>query len=100
MADSISFSSIPLETTPWKPQRLWRRLARIHTAQIVRDAIAAFPGGPPPRYREDREKLNDLVDDDVTEKWDELDSKFFKYQDPLEDLQIEYMKKNKDQINV
>ncbi len=71
-----------------------------HTVQIVRDAISIFPGGPPPRSREERDKLYDLVTDEVRDKWNELDLKFYKYHDPLEDLQIEYMKNNKDVINV
>jgi hypothetical protein len=71
-----------------------------HTAQIVRDAISIFPGGSPPRSRDDRDKLYDLVTDEVRDKWYELDLKFYEYQDPLETLQIGYVTNNKDEINV
>jgi hypothetical protein len=71
-----------------------------HTAQILRDAISIFPGGPPPRTRDDRDELYGMVTDEIKKKWDELDSKFYEYQDPLQELQIEYMREYKDQIKI
>ena len=71
-----------------------------HTAQLVRRAIDLFPGGPPPRDWEERaEKLN-LIDDETSERLGDLDSEFYEYRDPLEELQVKYMEANKNQIQI
>lgn len=70
------------------------------TSQLVKRAIDLFPGGIPPRDRQQRvEKLN-LFDDDMINQLGNLTSEFFEYRDPLEELQVKYMIANKDQIHV
>ncbi|MBS1923329.1 MAG: DUF4375 domain-containing protein [Bacteroidetes bacterium] len=36
------------------------------------------------------------IEDTANEVWEELDEKFFEYEDDLNTLNIEYVKKNKD----
>jgi hypothetical protein len=70
-----------------------------HTADLVKRTIELFPDGTPPRdLHERREKMGE-IDDITLDKFDELDTEFYKYQDPLEDLQMKYMVKNKDLNN-
>jgi hypothetical protein len=71
-----------------------------HTAQIVKEAISIFPGGAPSRDREERLKMYELISDEISRRLNELDSKFYEYKDPLEDLQVSYMKMKQDEINI
>lgn len=70
------------------------------TAKIVREANAVFPGGSPPRNRDDRTEILDQISEDIQERWDELDNQFLKYEEPLEELQINYMKLNKNEFKL
>lgn len=71
-----------------------------HTAQLVKRAIDIFPGGLPPRDRQQRiEKMN-MIDADTANQFENLTSEFLEYRDPLEELQYKYIVANKDQIQV
>lgn len=71
-----------------------------HTANLVKRAIDLFPGGAPSRDRQQRKEQLNSIDEITLAKFEDLDSKFFEYLDPLEEQQVEYMIKNKDQIRV
>lgn len=70
------------------------------TAEIVREANDAFPGGLPPRNRDERIALLNQVTDDIQVRWNELDNQFLKYEDQLEKLQINYLKLNKKEFKL
>jgi len=63
-------------------------------------AIALFPGGEPPRDWDTRAKMIDSLDEDAREKLGEIDSEFYEYRDPLEELQVKFMVANKGQIDL
>lgn len=71
-----------------------------HTANLVKRAINLFPDGSPSRDREQRNDQLDSLDEDALAEFENLDSEFYEYLDPLGELQVEYMIKNKDQIRV
>ncbi|WP_221801654.1 DMP19 family protein [Oceanobacter mangrovi] len=56
-----------------------------HTADIVKNAAAKFPGGMPPKNRDSRQELLEKVspDSDAFEKFDE---EFLAYEDDLATL--------------
>ena len=74
------------------------RIGAEATARIVKKAISYFPGGNPSKdwekRREQMKKINDLIE----MKWNELDDKFYKYEDDLEVLLVQYMKNNANTI--
>lgn len=70
------------------------------TAEIVKEANSVFPGSSPPRDRDERARILDQITEDIQEKWNELENRFFKYEDPLEVLQINYIKLNKNEFNL
>lgn len=71
-----------------------------HTANLVKRAIDLFPSGSPSRDSEQRAEQLDAMDEAIRAKFGDLDSEFFEYRDPLEELQIKYMVANKEQIQV
>jgi hypothetical protein len=64
------------------------------TSKILESAIELFPDKKVPADRDLRNKLIDDIEADAKEKWNELDQQFFKYEDDLNKLNIEFIKKN------
>ena len=60
-------------------------------AQLVREAIAAFPGGKVPADRGEREKVLETLPESAREKWGELDGRFYEYPDDLAALMRRYV---------
>jgi hypothetical protein len=74
------------------------RIGAETTAKIVEAAISIFPGGNPSEDLEKRRKQMKEVNDVIEMKWNELDNKFYEYEDDLEKLLAHYMKEKKDTI--
>jgi hypothetical protein len=66
------------------------------TADILQKAIDQFPNKSVPKDRDERTELVEQIEDTANEVWEELDEMFFEYEDDLNTLNIEYVKKNKD----
>lgn len=71
-----------------------------HTANLVKRAMDLFPNGSPSRNGKQRAEQLSSMDEAIRAEFSELDSEFFEYRDPLEELQVKYMIANKDQIQV
>jgi len=71
-----------------------------HTAKLLRRAIELFPGGPPPRDLQQRREQLDSLSEAARAKLEKLDSEFYEYHDPLEELQVKYMLAHQEQIQV
>jgi len=65
------------------------------TAGMLQQAIDQFPEKTVPKDREERVALIEQIEDVANDVWDELDQRFYKYEDDLNTLNIEYVKKNK-----
>lgn len=65
------------------------------TADIVRRALAVFPDGAPPKDIEERRDAVEKLGDAELDLLDELDSAFLAYEDPLEDLLLAWVVRNR-----
>ncbi len=64
-------------------------------AEILNNAIKAFPTLPIPKDTEQRRELMEDISENISETWDKLDDKFYEYPENLAGLVIEYVKVNK-----
>ena len=67
-------------------------IGALKTAELLRQAISKFPGGKVPADADERQVL--MIDTLSNEAFQDLDGKFFAYEDPLTDLNFEWIKKN------
>ena len=65
------------------------------TAGILQKAIDQFPGSVVPKDRVKRQEVLEKIEDKANEVWEQLDQAFYKYEDNLNDLNIEYVKQNR-----
>ncbi len=66
------------------------------TSSILQKAISQFPNKLAPKDRDERIALLQQIENFANEKWDELDKEFYKYEDNLNELNIEFIKRNKN----
>jgi len=66
------------------------------TADILQKAIDQFPEKRVPKDRDERTEIVEKIEEVADEVWEELDQAFFNYEDDLNSLNIEFIKKNKD----
>jgi len=64
------------------------------TAEIVKIANDQFPEMKVPKDRVERQNILDQIKEKADEIWEELTQKFFKYEDDLNSLNMNYIKKN------
>jgi len=64
------------------------------TASILQAAINQFPDNKIPLDHVDRQNAIELIADEAYKAWEELDQKFFLYEDDLNALNINYVKQN------
>ena len=68
------------------------------TVDILKEAMALFPGGEVPADRRKRQELLVDIQDNAEQKWNELDQAFYCYEDDLNNLNMEYLRENKDKF--
>ena len=66
------------------------------TAIILQKAIDQFPNKTVPKDRDERAEVLAQIEEIANEAWEELDQEFYEYEDDLNTLNIEYVKKYKD----
>ena len=66
------------------------------TADILQKAIDQFPIKTVPKDRDKRTEIIEQIEEVADEVWNDLDQKFYQYEDNLNALNIEYIKKHKD----
>ena len=66
------------------------------TADILQSAIDQFPDKNVPKDSDTRQECVEQIEDTANEIWDELDQKFYEYQDDLESFNLDFVKKYKD----
>ncbi|MDT3738827.1 MAG: DMP19 family protein [Candidatus Kapabacteria bacterium] len=72
-----------------------RKIGANKTAKLVEQANDQFPDKTVPKDRITRQEILSLIEEIANEIWDELDQKFFVYEDDLNSLNMDYIKKNK-----
>ena len=64
------------------------------TAKILESAIEMFPDNNVPTDKWLRNDILESIRDKATSSWEELEVQFFKYEDDLNTLNMEFVKKN------
>ncbi|MFY7734889.1 MAG: DMP19 family protein [Bacteroidia bacterium] len=64
------------------------------TADILQKAIDQFPNSRVSKDRAKRQEVLEQIEDAANEVWEELDQTFYKYEDDLNELNIQYIKQN------
>ena len=64
-------------------------------AQMVREAMACFPGGAVAASRDNREQALQSIGEAAREKWQALDGRFYEYPDDLTGLMRRYVERNR-----
>ena len=72
----------------------YQKIGADKTADLINRAIKLFPTLPVPKNWELRQEIL-LEKESNSELWNELDSEFYKYEDNISDLIINFVKKNK-----
>lgn len=72
-----------------------RTIGANKTADILQQAIDQFPNSTVPKDRSQRQEVLEKIEDKANEVWEQLDQAFYKYEDNLYDLNIEYIKNNR-----
>lgn len=68
------------------------------TADILQNAIDQFPNSNVPEDRTERQVILEQIQETAGQVWEELDQMFFSYEDDLNTLNIEFVRKNKDKF--
>ena len=64
------------------------------TAEILMKAINQFPDKSVPKDRDKRQEIIEKIEEESTPIWEELEQIFYKYEDDLNTLNMEYVKSN------
>jgi len=73
-----------------------RTIGANKTADILQEAIGQFPNALVPKDRPNRLEILEQIEATANEVWEHLDRAFYKYEDNLYNLNIEYIKQNRD----
>lgn len=68
------------------------------TANILQEAIDQFPNKKVPKDRDERIEIVEQIEEKADEIWEELDGRFFEYQEDLNELNIDYVRKNQKEF--
>jgi hypothetical protein len=72
-----------------------RTIKAFKTADIVSRSISAWPNQKVPKDWSERQELVDEISDQADIVWNECDKEFYKYQDNIVKLLLDYVKSNK-----
>ncbi|XLS29205.1 DMP19 family protein [Flavobacteriaceae bacterium M23B6Z8] len=73
-------------------------IGALKTSFLVNKANQEFAKGEVPKEREERFKMLEAIEEKAESTWNELDKIFYKYEDPIGSLLIEYVRKNKNRF--
>ena len=66
------------------------------TAELLQKAIDQFPSKTVSKDRDKRTEIVEEIEETAEEVWNDLDQKFYEYEDDLNTLNIEYVRKHKE----
>lgn len=76
----------------------YEKIKAYKTANLIETAIKAFPVLPVPKDTEVRREYMPDINDEISKVWDDLDNKFYEYEENIAGLLIEYVKQNSSEI--
>lgn len=65
------------------------------TADILRQAIDQFPNSTVPKDRQERQSDLEQIEANANEVWEQLDQRFYAYEDDLNELNLKYVKQHR-----
>ncbi|MBS1600622.1 MAG: DMP19 family protein [Bacteroidetes bacterium] len=65
------------------------------TADILQQAIDQFPNSTVPKDRAQRQEVLEQIEDNANAVWEQLNQSFYKYEENLNELNIDYIKQNR-----
>ncbi len=71
-----------------------KRIGATKTAKIVEEAYSYFPENPIPKNNEKRREILENIDEQTSEKWTQLEDKFYLYEENIGGLVLDYVRKN------
>lgn len=77
-----------------------KEIGATKTASILQKAIDQFPNKLVPSNREERINTIKKIEDIASNIWNELENDFYNYEDDLNALNYEFIKKNKKHFNI
>jgi hypothetical protein len=72
----------------------YEKIYAYKTADLIATAIKAFPVSPVSKDTEIRREIMRNLNESTTKVWDDLDDKFYEYEDNIAGLLIDYIKQN------
>ena len=72
-----------------------RAIGANKTADILRHAIDQFPSSTAPKDRQERQDVLEKIEGRANEVWEQLDQKFFAYEDDLNELNLQYVRQHR-----
>lgn len=66
------------------------------TAALLQQAMDQFPDRKVPTNRDERNELQEQIQEQADDVWNELDEKFYLYEENLNELNLAFIKMNKD----
>ena len=69
------------------------------TAPLLEKAIQQFPDSNFPSDRTERQDIMEKIEDKADEVWDRLDNNFYKYEDNIAELLLDFVKNNIDDFS-
>jgi hypothetical protein len=73
-----------------------KQINAIKTAAIFQLAIDQFPNSIVPKDRSERQEVLEKIEEKADEVWEQLDKRFLDYEDNLYDLNIDFIKQNRN----
>ena len=71
-----------------------KRIGATKTAKLVEEAYSYFPEDPIPKNNEKRREILENIDEQTSEKWTQLEDKFYLYEENIGSLVLDYVRKN------
>jgi hypothetical protein len=72
----------------------YEKIKAYKTADLIAKAIKAFPVSPVPKDTETRREVMKNLDESIINVWEDLDSKFYEYEENIAGLLIDYIRQN------
>ena len=71
-----------------------KKIGAFKTAKLIEEAYKYFPENPVPKDTEERREILENIDSQTSEKWTELEDKFYLYEENIGGLVLEYVRNN------
>jgi hypothetical protein len=78
----------------YKALEAYKEIGSLTTTNIVQRAIELFPQHSFPKSTHERRNLLETMNNSIVEEWDKLDDEFYKYDEDIINLMIDFVKRN------